>query len=99
MKLLTKELRIRLPRLKATEHQPDPMALVKFFTPWSDWTWYATEFDGVDSFFGLVQGFEEELGCFSLEELESVRGPGGVTIERDIYFEPTPLSKLRRRAA
>ncbi len=37
-------------------------------------------------FFGLVDGFERELGYFSLSELESVHGPYGVGIERDLYF-------------
>lgn len=101
MQLLTKELRQRLPELGATEHMKDPKAQVKFFTPWSNWTWYGVEFDGKDTFFGLVQGFEEELGYFSLEEIASARGPCGLRIERDITFEPTRLSEVRheRRSA
>lgn len=70
------------------------MAWVKYFTPDSSWTWYATEFDGQDTFFGLVQGLEEELGYFSLAELQQVRGPLGLPIERDLHFQPTPLSQL-----
>ena len=34
------------------------MAQVKFFTPDSNLTWYASEFDGEDIFFGLVSGFD-----------------------------------------
>ena len=95
MKLLTNEIRRRLPALYATEHEKDPVAQVKFFSPWNGWTWYATEFDGKDLFFGLVQGFEKEWGYFSLSELESVRGPGGVpAVERDLYFEPQRVSEL-----
>ncbi len=97
MELLTKELRAKLPPLYANEQVDDPVAVVKFFTPWTDWTWYATEFDGDDTFFGLVQGLEEELGYFSLAELRDVQGPAGLRIERDLYFNPTPLSKLRRK--
>jgi len=98
MNLMTKELRASMPKLYALEKELDPVAKVKFFAPWSDWTWYATEFDGEDTFFGLVIGFEAELGYFSLQELEEVRGPGGLRIERDLYFEPTPLSQLNNRA-
>ncbi len=94
MKLLTQEARKKLPQLYTTENDNDPVAQVKFFTPWSNWTWYATEYDGEDLFFGLVDGHERELGYFSLSELESVRGPGGLTIERDRFFNPTPLSQL-----
>lgn len=94
MKLLTQENRKHLPPLHGTENESDPIARVKFFTPWSNWTWYATEFDGEDTFFGLVDGFEKELGYFSLGELTSVHGPAGLTIERDRHFTPTPLSRL-----
>lgn len=101
MKLMTNKIKAALPPLHSTEHVADPLVRVKFFTPWSDWTWYATEFDGVDTFFGLVDGFESELGYFSLKELEEARGPAGIRIERDLYFKPTPLSqvRLKRRCA
>jgi hypothetical protein len=90
MNLLTKKIRKQLPALYTNENDPDPKAIVKFFTPFANWTWYATEFDGDDTFFGLVDGFDKELGYFSLAELESM----GHKIERDLYFEPTPVSKL-----
>ena len=70
------------------------IALVKFFTPDSNWTWYASEFDGEDTFFGLVNGYEIELGYFSLSELESVRGPFGLPIERDLHFVPQTLKEI-----
>ncbi len=73
----------------------EALAQVKFFTPDSNWTWYASEFDGEDIFFGLVVGFEIELGYFSLSELEAARGPLGLPIERDRYFEPTTLRQLK----
>jgi hypothetical protein len=95
--LLTADQRRALPKLYANEKVDDPIAVVKFFCPWNSWTWYATEFDGDDEFFGLVQGDEEELGYFQASELASVTGPGGLGIERDIHFTPTPLSKLRNR--
>jgi len=87
MKLLTAEIRQALPPLRSTEGLGmDAPIIVKFFTPTSNWTWYATEFDGEDLFFGLVVGFEKEFGYFSLAELELVHGPYGVSIERDLYF-------------
>lgn len=68
MKLLTEEIRKRLPPLYSTEETPleEKIAQVKFFTPDSSWTWYAVEFDGEDIFWGWVQGIEEEFGTFSL---------------------------------
>ena len=99
MKLLTQVIRKALPPLYSQDGKGEAViAHVKFFTPDSNWTWYATEFDPESGlFFGLVQGFEEELGSFSLAELESARGPLGLPIERDLYFKPQPLSELRRR--
>ena len=72
----------------------EAIAFAKFFTPDSNWTWYATEFDGKDLFFGFVKGHFPELGYFSLSELEAVRGPLGLPIERDLAFTPTPLREL-----
>lgn len=94
MQLLTKALRAQLPPLYTTEHQPDPLVVCKFFLPASNWTWYAIEFDGVDTFFGFVDGLEPELGYFRLAELTSLRGQLGLPVERDLYFQPCPLSHL-----
>lgn len=96
MQLLTEEIRRSLPPLYSTEDQGDAAIVrVKFFTPTSSWTWYAIEFDGDDLFFGLVDGLEKEMGYFSLRELESIVGPYGVGIERDLYFRPCPLGEVR----
>ena len=101
MELLTDEIRGKLPKLYSQENNPDPIVQVKFFTPWSNWAWYVIEGepvldeDGNEEdflFFGLVEGFEKELGYFSLRELESVKGPFGLTIERDLFFKGEPLS-------
>ena len=99
MTLLTKKIREDLPKLYANEGNRDAEVIVKFFTPDSNWTWYATEFDGVDTFFGLVDGFEQELGYFSLKELEDIRGPLGLLVERDMHFGPKPLSAVREGIA
>ena len=96
MELLTQELRQQLPPLYSQEHVDDPLIVCKFFTPDSNWTWFVMEFDGEDLFFGLVVGFEKELGYFTLSELEEARGPLGLSIERDIYFTPKRLSEVRR---
>jgi Protein of unknown function (DUF2958) len=96
MELLTQELRQQLPPLYSQEAVADPLVICKFFTPDAQWTWYALEFDGEDVFFGWVVGFEQELGYFRLSELESVRGPLGLQIERDVYFPPTRLSEVKR---
>jgi Protein of unknown function (DUF2958) len=90
--------RAELPPLYSTESQgDDPIVRFKCFTPWSNWTWYAIEFDGDSLCFGLVDGHEVELGYFDLNELESVRGRWGLRIERDLHWEPKPLSELKKK--
>jgi len=95
-KLMTKELTAKMPELYSQDGKGyEATAIVKFFSPYSNWTWYATEFDGVDTFFGLVDGFEKELGYFSLSELESVTVFGGVpAVERDLYWTPRTLAEV-----
>jgi len=95
MKLLTEELRAELPPLYGQDGLGGKAIVhCKFFTPDSSWTFWATEFDGEDTFFGLVDGHEKELGYFSLRELESVRGPLGLPIERDIHWRPKTLAEI-----
>ena len=97
MKLLTDELIKNLPPLYSTENIKDPLIQCKFFTPDSSWSWYVLEFDKTNEiFFGYVCGLERELGYFSLQELESVKGQLGLGIERDISFKPTKLSVIKK---
>ena len=95
--LLTQEIRDTLPPLYDSEKHPEKesVAVVKFFSPYSQWTWYAVEFDGEDTFFGLVDGFEMEYGYFSYSELEAVTVFGGVpAIERDCHWSPRPVKEI-----
>ena len=47
MMLLTKTIRAKLPQLYAQDKNPDPVVWVKFFCPWNQWTWLATEGSGM----------------------------------------------------
>ncbi len=75
---------------------PDPAPVVKYFSPVGAATWLATELDADgDTLFGLADlGFGcPELGYFSLAELEALRLPFGLTVERDLFFASRqPLS-------
>ena len=95
-KLLTEALRQQLPPLYSTEHEADPLVICKFFTPDANWTWYAIEFDGKDTFFGVVVVHYPKLAYFTLSELESGRGPWGLPVERDMGFTPIRLSEVKR---
>jgi hypothetical protein len=107
---LTKELAKTLPALYSQENTADPMVVYKFFMPDGGWTWYAIEGSPVDAsgfydtdkekvdfvFFGLVDGLEVELGYFSLAELQQIRGKFGLPVERDLHFQPTRLSQVKK---
>jgi hypothetical protein len=95
MKLLTQEIKNKLPDIGSQDQEKDPVVHTKFFCPWNHWTWFAYEFDGEDIFFGYVKGDFDEFGTFSLSEMESVKGPMGLGIERDLYFTPKPLSQCK----
>lgn len=87
---------VKLPPLYSREQGKDPVAVLKWFTPDSSWTWYVLEYDPVERLaFALVNGHEVEMGYVSVGELEQVRGPMGLPIERDLFFEPTPVSVIK----
>lgn len=89
--MMTKAIEDKIPKL----YEGDGTAYVKFFTPWSNWTWYGTEYDKEEGlFYGYVEGFEKEWGYFSLAELESIRGPYGLKIERDMHFKPQKVGEV-----
>lgn len=94
MKMMTKALRKELPKLYSQDGLGmEAVAIVKYFHPFSSWTWYATEFDGDNTFFGLVDGFDKELGYFNLSDFENTK-LRGLPFERDLYFKPTKLEDL-----
>ena len=99
-KLIPNTLLSDIPDLYATEGETNPLCYVKLFTPDSNWTWYIIEFSKEDrnTCYGYVQGFEDELGYFSLSELESVRGVLGLSVERDLSFEPTRFATVKGAA-
>ena len=102
-KLMTKELGDTIPAIRSTanvEDNDDVVARAKLFCPYNGWRWYVTEWDRETGLcFGLVEGFETEVGYFELTELAEVTVLGGVpAIERDLYWEPKTLGEIRREA-
>ena len=81
----------------------DPAPVVKLFTPDAGATWLLTEIDpdDHDHAFGLCDlglGMPE-LGWVSLQELATVRGKLGLSIERDSHFRAEKrLSAYAREA-
>lgn len=98
MKLLTKQIIKRFQKIGSQEEAKDPIVVAKFFNPTGGQTWYATEYNPTDRiFFGYVSLFGDhcdEWGDFSLDELESVRLPFGLSIERDLHCGEKPISQF-----
>lgn len=97
MKLLTKEIINKIPKFYSTENIPlsEKEIVCKFFNPCGSGTWYVIEGqeeDGDFIFFGLVDLHEKEFGYFSLNELQSLKLPFGLTIERDLHFSLEKVS-------
>jgi len=97
MKLITKAIEAKVPATLAQNGKGDAAIIyAKFFHPRSNLTWYMTEYDPVGRIaWGLVQGFEEEWGYFSIDEMETISSPG---VERDLYFgDGHTIGEVRRR--
>ena len=99
MKLITPEIEelFKDYPLYSQEKVKDPLVIAKFFDPCGSATWYILEYDPEQKLaFSYVTGLtHDELGYTSLEELESIKRPFGLTIERDLYFKQAPLSKFK----
>jgi len=86
--LLTADLQRRL-LANGCDPSGDHAPLVKLFNPVGPATWLVSEMDSDnDSLFGLADlGMgSPELGWFSRREIEALRLPLGLRIERDLYF-------------
>ena len=96
--LIPQNLINQIPDLYETERSLNPICQIKLFTPDAQWTWYIIEISKEDksTCYGYVQGFESELGYFSLKEVESIKGALGLGVERDLSFKPTALAIIRK---
>ena len=102
MKLLIERLEKRFAEVGSQEERKDPLVIAKFFNPTGAGTWYATEYNPEEKiFFGYVSLFgdwNDEWGSFSLQELETFRGPFSLGIERDRFFHERPISQVIPKA-
>lgn len=96
MKLLTKAIKEKLKAnavksqgVGSADFQREVKPVVKFFNPTGVGTWLISEMDNDGIMFGLCDlGMgSPELGYVSLQELEEVKLPFGLSIERDIHWE------------
>ena len=102
MELLTPELRERL-LANARNRDNDRVPVCKFFNPTGAGTWLIVDADpdDPDICFGLMDlGFgTPELGTVRVSELQAFKGPFGLGIERDLWFEPFHKISIYAEAA
>lgn len=96
MKLMTKQIEDRLlasPIGSTDGKGMDAEVIVKYFNPIGAGSWYILEGekqeDGDWLLYGLCSIFEAEFGYVLLSELENIKLPFGMTIERDLYSKGT----------
>lgn len=90
MKLLTKEILKALPGIGSMSEMKseDVKVPLKLFNPCGSQSWFITEYNPeTREAFGYVTGMEtDELGYINMDELEALRLPFGLTIERDRHW-------------
>ena len=94
--LIPKEILNNIPNLYETQDLEDPICHIKLFTPDANFTWYIIESSiDEDICYGYVKGLESELGYFSLNEIQQIRGSLNLPVEIDRSFKPTLLSVVK----
>ena len=92
MKLFTKAQETKL---SANAEKKDGFAYVKLFNPAGIGTWYLSELYPNGLAYGLAHIHEKEFGLVDINELKSLELPFGLSIERDKWFDPTPLEDCK----
>lgn len=99
-KLITRELERKIPPLGSSDKVADIDEMpvhVKLFCPYSEWTWYIAELDPeTGTCFGLVDGPESEVGYFDLADLAKATLGYLPAVERDLYWMPKTIGRIRK---
>ena len=86
MKLLTNAIKEKAQKQFDDGSDMEQMVIAKYFDPMGDWKWFLMNMDKDEDYcWGIVKGFEVEMGSFSLAELKEALGR---RLQRDLYFEP-----------
>ena len=82
---MTKEIQKKAEKQYDLGSDMEQMVVAKFFDARGSWKWFLMNKGKDDDYcWGIVKGFEVEMGSFSMEELKSMQP----RIQRDLYFEP-----------
>ena len=89
MKLMTKAIKEKAVKQFDEGSDMEQMVVAKYFDPVGSWKWFLMNMDkDGDYCWGIVEGNAVEMGSFSMRELEGIKRPFGLGIERDTMFKP-----------
>ena len=100
MKLVTKKIEERFKKFPLYSQDgkgKQALCLAKFFLCLGAWTWYILEANVDEGIaYGIVisQNGEGEYSYINLSELQGLRTRMGLTVERDLFFEPERISLI-----
>jgi hypothetical protein len=99
MKLITDELRARLPRLYSQEAESDPVVFAKLVLPGTRLALYVLEGEATNHAGYVVACLSVGSGDYSYCHfpgwlLEVLRGPNGEVVERDASFAEKRLTSV-----
>lgn len=96
MELITTELLERFKTIGNQSETSNPIIVAKFFNPCGAGTWYISEYHPEDqTVFCYVTGLGyNEWGYTPLVELQDLKLPFGLGIERDTSFKETRFKNL-----
>ena len=86
---MTKEIKEQATKQYDKGSDMEQMVVAKYFDAMGDWKWFLMNMDKDEDYcWGIVEGNEVEMGSFSMRELEGIKRPFGLGIERDLHFKP-----------
>ena len=95
MKLLTKSIKAAAEKQFSRESNMEQDVVAKFFNPCGAGSWYLMNKDPKDnSCWGIVKLYAVEIGSFDIDELQNLKLPFGLGIERDLSFKPMKAAEL-----
>ena len=98
-KMFTKEIEKKLQEQYPQGADMEQDVVCKISNPYGNWKWYIMNQDPEDPdyLWGIVKGFEVEMGSISKSELENTRikfAGAGLPLERDLHFKPRPAKEV-----
>lgn len=84
MEFINEEITKNIPKLYTQDSLGKEAIVYMILEGLNGWKWYITEYDGLDTFFGFVQGWVDEWGYISKSELNHLLIRGYIFISSKV---------------